>query len=244
VNDSPGAALQDIPEQRPVKSSRVSLRTGRVIEVRTDEVEMPDGVATRDVVVHPGAVGIVALDDRGRVLLLQQYRHPVRRLLWEPPAGLLDVAGEAPLAAAQRELYEEAHLEADHWHVLVDLFTSPGMSDEATRVFLARGVRDSARDRHPGEHEEVDMPTRWVDLDEAVAAALDGRIHNPLAVSGLLAARAARDVGWSTLRPAELPFAEMSDFTGSHPQRSAPDTDTGDGPDNGVAAARDGDSAG
>ena len=87
-----------------------------------------DRVIDRDVVLHPGAVGVVALDDQERVLLVQQYRHPVGRKLWEPPAGLLDVAGEAPLDAARRELYEEGHCRAARWDVLVDTFTSPGMA--------------------------------------------------------------------------------------------------------------------
>lgn len=91
-------------------------------------------------VEHPGAVGIVALDDAGRVFLVRQYRHPTRRHLWELPAGLLDVAGEPPLTAAHRELAEEAGLRARDWLVLVDALNSPGMSDEAIRLFLARGI--------------------------------------------------------------------------------------------------------
>lgn len=207
--------LQDRPAGKPVTASHTAWASGRVIEVRSDDVTMADGTATRDVVVHPGAVGILAIDDSDRVLLLQQYRHPVRRLLWEPPAGLLDVAGEPPLEAARRELYEEAHLEADDWHVLVDMFTSPGMTDEAVRIFLARGVRASGRERHNGAHEEVDMPLRWVDLDEAADAVFAGQLHNPLAVAGILAALAVRRRGWVGLRPADEPFPEMSDYTGS-----------------------------
>lgn len=172
-------------------------------------------IATRDVVVHPGAVGIIALDVGGRVLLLQQYRHPVRRLLWEPPAGLLDEAGETPLAAAKRELYEEAHLQAARWDVLLDVFTSPGMTDEAVRIYLARDLRESSRPRFGGEHEEADMPIQWVPLDEAVGAALAGRLHNPLAVMGILAAYANAREAFAGLRPATSPWPEMSGFTGS-----------------------------
>jgi len=115
--------------------------TGKVIAVRTDSVEMPAGqLVERDVVVHPGAVGVIALDDRERVLLVQQYRHAPGRLLWEPPAGLLDAPGKPPQDTAARELYEEAGYRAGHWGVLVDFFTSPGMSDEAMRVYLARDL--------------------------------------------------------------------------------------------------------
>lgn len=177
---------------------------------------MPGGAtAIRDVVVHPGAVGIIALDDGGQVLLLQQYRHPVGRLLWEPPAGLLDEPGEDPLEAAKRELYEEAYLQADRWDVLLDVFTSPGMSDEAIRIYLARDVSPATGPRFAGEHEEAHMPTRWVPLDEAVRAAQRGDLHNPLAVMGVLAAHAAAQEAFAGLRPADAVWPEASPFTGS-----------------------------
>jgi 8-oxo-dGTP pyrophosphatase MutT (NUDIX family) len=202
--------------QFPVAASTTDFRSGRVIDVRTDEVAMPGAtIATRDVVVHPGAVGIIALDVGGRVLLLQQYRHPVGRLLWEPPAGLLDEAGEDPLAAAKRELYEEAHLQAQRWDVLLDVFTSPGMTDEAVRIYLARDLSPAEGPRFAGEHEEAEMPLEWMPLDEAVRAAQRGDLHNPLAVMGVLAASAAAREAFAGLRPADAPWPEMSSFTGS-----------------------------
>lgn len=211
------ADLADEPtSDYPTISTQTPYRSGRVIDVRTDEVEMPGGgAATRDVVVHPGAVGVIAMDDQERVLLLRQYRHPVGRYLWEPPAGLLDVVGEDPLPGAKRELFEEAHLEAARWEVLVDAFTSPGMTDEAVRIYLARDVRESDAPRFAAEHEEVDMPTRWVPLPEAVEAVQAGRIHNPLAVMGILAAAAASTSSYRTLRPADASWPEMSSFPGS-----------------------------
>jgi 8-oxo-dGTP pyrophosphatase MutT (NUDIX family) len=210
-------AVRDEPSSPySVGRSTVGFRSGRVIDVRTDEVAMPTGsTATRDVVVHPGAVGIIALDDAGRVLLLQQYRHPVKRMLWEPPAGLLDEPDENPLAAAQRELFEEAHLEAGRWDVLLDIFTSPGMTDEAVRIYLARDVNPAAGPRFEGENEEAEMPTQWVPLDEAVRAAQRGDLHNPLAVMGVLAASAVAQEAFAGLRPADAPWPEMSPFTGS-----------------------------
>ena len=175
---------------------------GRVISVVKDRVSMPgDTDSQRDVVVHPGAVGVVALDAEGRVLFVQQYRHPVRQRLDELPAGLLDVDGEPSLQAAQRELVEEAGLAADTWHVLVDAYTSPGMTDEAIRIFLARDVREVERDVQ--EHEEAEMTTLWQPLDTAVQRVLAGDVQNGMAVMGLLAAdRAARD-GFASLRPGD-----------------------------------------
>lgn len=203
--------MRDTEASYDVVSSEVRVRTGRVVALRSDDVRMPDGrVATRDVVVHPGAVGVIVLDDHDRVLLVQQYRHAVRRLLWEPPAGLLDDAGETPLDCARRELYEEAHVTAARWNVLLDVFTSPGMADEAVRIYLARDATPAAGERFVGEHEEADMPVAWLPLQDAVADVLAGRLHNPLAVMGVLAAARARDTGYAGLRPADAPWPERS----------------------------------
>jgi ADP-ribose pyrophosphatase len=201
--------IGDAARRYPVAGSRLHF-SGSVIAVRTDDVVMPDGqVVAREVVEHPGAVGVIAVDDTDRVLLLQQYRHPPGRLLWEPPAGLLDEPGESPLDTAARELFEEAGYRADRWDVLVDGFTSPGMTDEAIRIYLARGLHEVPADaRFRGEHEEADMPTRWVPLDEAVATILAGRVHNPLAIMGVLAAAAARAAGWQDVRPADAAWPE------------------------------------
>ena len=208
---SQASTVGDEPAQLAVVASE-TVHHGLVWDVRRDEVELADGQrVTREVLVHTGAVGVLALDDADRVLLLRQYRHPVRSYLWEPPAGLLDVAREDPLVAARRELAEEADLAADEWHVLVDYFNSPGGSTEAFRCYLARGVREVPEHaRHEREHEERDMARAWVGLDEARDLVLAGRLHNPHTVTGVLAACAARDAGWSTLRPADAPWPERS----------------------------------
>jgi 8-oxo-dGTP pyrophosphatase MutT (NUDIX family) len=186
---------------------RTERFAGKVIRVRTDVVGMPGGsTAARDVVEHPGAVGVVALDPSGRVLLVRQYRHPVGRALWELPAGLLDEPGEPASAAAARELAEEAHLTAGRWDVLVDALTSPGMTDEAIRVFLARGLGEPAGERHRGEHEEAELELRWLPLNEAAELALAGGLENAMAVIGVLAAARARQSGYAGLRPADAPW--------------------------------------
>ncbi len=180
--------------------------TGNVVSLRTDEVQMSDGtVATREVVEHPGAVGVVALDSQDRVVLVNQYRHPIRGYLDELPAGLLDVPGEPALSAARRELSEEAGIAASDWHVLVDLYTSPGMTDEAIRVFLARGLSDAA-ERFTPQHEEITLTVSRIPLDEAVRRALSGEITNAAAVAGLCAAALARANGWRNLRAADAPW--------------------------------------
>jgi ADP-ribose pyrophosphatase len=177
---------------------------GPVFEVVTDEVTMPGGgVAARDYVRHIGAVGVAAVDDEGRIVLVRQYRHPVGQRLWELPAGLLDVAGEPLPAVAARELAEEADLRAGRLDVLVDLYTSPGYSTERIRVFLARELTEvPAGERHERRDEEADMEVARIDLDQAVRMAFAGELTNATVVTGVLAAARARQDGWAGLRPA------------------------------------------
>lgn len=194
------------------------LHRGQVFSLVADEVVMPDGqVRTRDVVHHPGAVGVVALrGEQPQVLLLRQYRHPVRRHLLELPAGLLDVAGETAQAAARRELAEEAGLAAQRWDVLVDAMTTPGMSDEAVRVFLARDISALPSDQagFTRVDEEADLQSSWLPLDAAVAMVAEGTITNALCVMGLLAVDRAHARGWSGLRPADAPWPDRPTAAG------------------------------
>ena len=201
--------IEDTPERWEVVASRERFQ-GRVIGLRTDTVVMPgDEVADRDYVVHPGSVAVVALDDRERVLLLRQYRHATGRLLWELPAGIRDVEGESLVDGAARELSEEAGYRARTWHTLVDIYPSPGMSDERIRVFLARDLSKipDAENTFVRRWEETDMPIMWVPLADAVEKALMGMIHNSPAVAGILATYAASVEGFALLRPADAPEA-------------------------------------
>lgn len=180
---------------------------GGVWDVRSDEIEFAGQEVVRDVMVHPGAVGVLALDDDDRVLLIRQYRHPVGWYLFEPPAGLLDKPGEDPLLAAQRELAEEAGYQADEWFVLVDFLNSPGGSSETFRCYLARGLSPIDGGRlFTGEAEETDLPRAWVPLDAARDAVLAGQLQNPTTVAGVLAAWVGRAGGWESLRPADSPW--------------------------------------
>ncbi|WP_185031163.1 NUDIX domain-containing protein [Streptomyces candidus] len=200
-------AIKDTPQEWQVTES-VTPFEGAKTSVRTDRVVMPDGsVAGRDYQVHPGSVAVLALDDRSCVAVLSQYRHPVRHKLWEIPAGLLDVPGENPLRAAQRELYEEAHIKAGDWRVLADVYTSPGGSDEAVRIFLARDLSESEGERFAVSEEEADMEHARVPLAELVRGALAGELHNTCLVIGALALAAAQaGDGLDALRPAEAPW--------------------------------------
>ena len=202
------APVKDVDAPRAVVESSV-LHEGRIFDLVTDSVDLGRSVVQRDYVDHPGAVAIIALDEADRVLLIKQYRHAVRRELWEPPAGLLDSPGEPAQQAAARELAEETDLVAGSWHVLADYYTTPGASNEAVRIFLARDFSFvPLAERHVREDEEAEISVRWVALDEAVAAVLGGDIHNPSAVAGVLAAAASKSGGWASLRPADAPWPE------------------------------------
>jgi len=202
------ADLADEPVVNRIVASE-PLVEGRVWDVRRDSVDLGDGqTVVRDFVVHPGAVGVLAIDAADRVLLVRQYRHPVGMALWEPVAGLLDVADESPLTGAARELVEEAGLVAARWDVLVDLENSPGGSSETIRCYLARDLAPAPGGRPVGDGEERDMPLTWVPLDDAVDAVLSGRFSAPLTVAGVLAAYASRAGGWRSLRASDVAWPQ------------------------------------
>jgi len=210
---APGTDPEELADQaspRPLLSSQ-TVYQGRIWNVISDAFVLEDGgePLTRDYIDHPGAVAVLVMNDDGQVLLLRQYRHPVKMALWEIPAGLLDVQGEGFVAGAVRELAEEADLVASQWNVLADVFNSPGSSSEAIRIYLARGLSVVPEDqRHVRTDEEAEIQFRWVDLDDAVAAVLAGSLHNPSAVVGILAVAAARASGFADLRPADAPWPE------------------------------------
>jgi 8-oxo-dGTP pyrophosphatase MutT (NUDIX family) len=191
------------PHEYAVRASE-TVYEGHVFSLHRDTVAMPGGGdSVREVVRHPGAVAVVALDDEDRVLLLRQYRHPVGGYLWELPAGLRDADGEPPLATAKRELAEEAGLAAERWSLLITSYSTPGFCDEQVLIYLAEGLSDA--DRPAGftvEHEELDMTVERVPLDEAVGRVFTGGIRNASAVIGLLAAARVRESA-AELRPVD-----------------------------------------
>jgi 8-oxo-dGDP phosphatase len=200
-------AIRDEVAPQPIVDSH-DLFQGHVWSVRRDHITFSDQHIERDVLVHPGAVAVIAMNADDEILLIRQYRHPVASMLLEPPAGLLDKPGENPIATAQRELAEEAGYTASTWHTLVDLMNSPGGSTEAIRIYLARGVHAIPGGRiHTGEAEENFLPRVWVPLNEAVRAVLAGELQSPTAVAGILAVAAHRPLHSSPLRPADAPWS-------------------------------------
>lgn len=199
------ALIADERVEVAVLESKLAF-TGHVWDIRTETFAYNGETLTRDFVDHTGAVAVVALDEHDRVLLIKQYRHPIRHRDWEIPAGLLDMEGEAPLLAAQRELAEEADLAATEWNVLAEYVNSPGGSNEALRIYLARGVMPTGK---PFERtgEEADMEVRWVDLDAAVDGVLSRRLQNSALAIGVMAAHAARARGWASLGAPEEPWS-------------------------------------
>jgi ADP-ribose pyrophosphatase len=189
-----------------VEESTVAF-TGRIFTVRSDVVCMPDGGSSqRDVTELPGAVAIVAIDDEEQVVLVRQYRHPVRRRLWEVPAGLLDDPHESALEAGARELLEEAGLRAGRWHTLTDVLTTPGMSDETIRLLLARDLSPvGVQDRPTPTFEEADMEVAHVPLVSAVEQVFAGELENGITSTALLAAYVALREG-RDLRPVDAPW--------------------------------------
>lgn len=180
------ADLHDQPVEVEVAASDL-VYTGRVWDVREDTIRYAGADIVRQYVDHPGAAAVVAVDDDERVLLIQQYRHPIRHRDWEIPAGLLDVHGEAPRETAIRELAEEADLVAASCEPLVSAFTTPGGNDEVVHIFLARGLSAHPA-THPREDEEADIRLEWVPLAEVVDGILAGRFRNGILMAGVLAA--------------------------------------------------------
>jgi ADP-ribose pyrophosphatase len=157
---------------------------GRILNLRVDTVELPNGrTSTREVVEYAGAVAVVALDEQGNVVLVRQYRYPVGRELVEIPAGKID-RNEDPLECARRELAEETGYRAREWQSLLRFYSTPGFTSEHMHLFLAKGLE--AGEQAPDEDEFVEV--RKVPLSEAVAMVERGEICDAKSIVGLLVA--------------------------------------------------------
>jgi ADP-ribose pyrophosphatase len=191
--------VRDEGELWPVASTTDHYRTRLPFALRSDLVRHPDRPEEepfeRLVLEHPGAVVILAVDADEQVLCLRQYRHPASMRMLELPAGLLDVAGEEPASAAERELLEEAGLQAASWTPLCSAYSSPGISSELIHYFLARTLTVADRGEFVAAHEEADMQTLWVPFGELLAACLDGRVRDAPVLIAVLTAHQRRLVG-------------------------------------------------
>jgi ADP-ribose pyrophosphatase len=154
---------------------------GRLLAVRVDQVRLASGrTAGREVVEHPGAVGILAWDG-SRVALVRQWRHAVGGNLLEIPAGTLD-PGEQPLATARRELAEECAMSAESWVAGPSFFTAPGFCTERLSLFLASELSETSVEAP----EDEDLELSWLTLPDALAAIDSGEIADAKSIAGLL----------------------------------------------------------
>ena len=182
--DETSAAWFETLELREVYSGRST--------VRIETVRMPDGSQVeREVIEHLDAVAVVPVTDTGDVLLVRQYRQPLRGYLLEIPAGVLDVDGEAPEAAARREVLEEVEHEVSELRHLTTIANSAGWTNERTHVYLGRGARPaSTPSGFTAEAEEADMEIVRIPLPNAVAAVRAGELSDAKTVVGLMLAAA------------------------------------------------------
>ncbi len=191
--DTERAIPSDRPDESwPVTESTYLYRDSWVVALRADRILPPHGGGEpfrRLVVEHPGAVVVLAIDGDRRVLCLKQYRHPVRHVLVELPAGLRDAGDEPAVETAKRELLEEAELVAENWTHLLSTWSSPGITDERMEIFLATGLSEASRGDFVPDHEEAEMETLWVPFDDLLAGVLDGRVADGPVAQAVLATR-------------------------------------------------------
>jgi len=179
----------DDPLEEHVVERRL-IHRGRYLEFRVDTIERADGSGgTRDVVGHPGAIAVLALDDEGRLLLVRQWRIPAERAMLEIPAGTLDVhdgVTEDPDVAARRELEEETGSRAASWRKLAEFWTAPGFATELMHLYLATGISSATGDDilTPDEDERLELSR--VTVDEALALVDRGEISDAKTILGVL----------------------------------------------------------
>ena len=165
--------------------SRREIYHGRIIDVQVDTVSLPNGnTSTREVVRHPGGVGILALDDEDCAVLVEQYRYVFGRTLLEIPAGKLE-PGEDPVAGALRELKEETGAEPETFLPLGKLLPAPGCYGETLHLFLAKGLKFSQQQLDPDEFLNVER----VPFDEMVHRCVNGEIDDAKTVAAVLRAK-------------------------------------------------------
>lgn len=170
--------------QKPIQLASVSKHRGRVVEVCSDRLRFANGLEYDvDMIRHPGAAAVVAIDDKRRVCLVRQYRHGIEDFLWEIPAGKLD-PGEPPAIAAVRELAEETGVTAQHWEPLGVYLPAPGLMTEQVYLYMALRVEKGT----PAPESDEELELQWVPLEEAMRMVIDGRLDDGKTALGLMRA--------------------------------------------------------
>ncbi|WP_054692779.1 NUDIX domain-containing protein [Syntrophomonas palmitatica] len=155
--------------------------SGRIIKVRVDTVELPDGrESTREIVEHSGAVAVLAVDDKKNLIMVRQYRKPLERVLLEIPAGTLE-RDEEPLLCAQRELEEETGFLAEKWDYLLSYYSAPGFCDEQLHLYIAQGLKTGVA-RPDGDEF---LETVAVPIEEAYDMIFQGHIIDGKSIIGI-----------------------------------------------------------
>ncbi len=193
-------------------TNREEIFSGYVMDLRRDDFDFHGETLRREYIVHPGAVAIMGMDHEGNLLLVKQYRHPQGKVMWEPPAGLLDALDEDPLECAKRELLEETGYQASKWEVLLDFANTPGGSSEQIRIYFAQGLTEHESGRPVGSDEESSMTVHWVPLSEVLASIGAGLVTNAALVVGTLALVTALAEPDTMLRPANSPWPAREDI--------------------------------
>ena len=172
-------------DHREIPQSEETVFNGVLIHVNHMQVELPNGEkALREIVLHPGASAVVALDDQGQILLVRQHRVAIDRLTLEIPAGKLDSPDEDPFLCAQRELEEETGMKAKHWRKLTVLATTPGFCNERIHMYMATGLEEGTVNLDEDEFLTVSrMP-----LEEAVANVMNGTFRDGKTCLGIMMA--------------------------------------------------------
>jgi len=168
-------------------SDRKTVFQGMIWNVVSETFEFADQTLTREYVEHPGAVAVLAVNAANEVLMIRQFRQPVRKYLWEIPAGLLDIPGESLEAAALRELHEETGYQSKKLSHLIDFFTTPGGNNEMIRIFMAQELEFVGRPVNQ-EGEERDLQIEWIPFNEVLSSILQSEVKSPSAVVAVLAA--------------------------------------------------------
>lgn len=168
---------------------RRDIYRGRIVDLRVEQVTLPNGAtAELELMHHPGAAAVAAVDEAGQVVLIRQYRHAAGDYIWELPAGVLDRPDEPPEVCAVRELREEVGLVAERMQKLGSMLTTPGFCDERIHLFLAQGLRDEG---HRHEEDEVIAEIVRIPLTEALARIRTGTIVDGKTIAGLHLAAAS-----------------------------------------------------